>query len=305
MWEFLKKTNPIERRNIFLGAILIVCFLSLTLYSFFQTTQFKRKIQLFSNLEKAIKAEISNPEIDYSFFIKDLNFPGLELAFAKDKQFPGASLIKLPILAVAFKAVGEKRISLEDKVIIRRQDIVGGSGELKSLTLPYELTLKELLEFMIVASDNTATNKVIDLLGFKYINNGFKELGLKNTSLAREMMDFRRRRKGVENYTSCQDIVYIFEKIYNKKLINKDFSCLALSFLKKQKVSDRIPHYLPKSVVVAHKTGLEKGVVHDAGIVFAPKSDYIICVLMKDIKSFKQAKKIIAQISLLTYNLYQ
>jgi len=117
-------------------------------------------------------------------------------------------------------------------------------------------------------------------------------------------MDFSQRKKGVENYTNPADIAYILEKIYRGELVNKKLSKLALSFLKKQKVNDRLPRYLPDGVIVAHKTGLERGVVHDAGIVFTPKGDYLICVLVKGTKSYSRAKKFIAQFSLLTYNLY-
>jgi beta-lactamase class A len=120
------------------------------------------------------------------------------------------------------------------------------------------------------------------------------------------MMDFSQRSNGVENYTAASDIVYLLEKIYNKQLIDRAYSELILSFLKKQKIKDRIPRYLPKGVIVAHKTGLERGIVHDAGIVFSPKDDYIICVLTKKVKVYSKAKKFIAQLSLLTYkNLYR
>jgi beta-lactamase class A len=158
---------------------------------------------------------------------------------------------------------------------------------------------------MIADSDNTATNKVIDLLGREYINKSFKRFGLKRSFLKRKMMDFSGRRRGIENYTCVSDIAMLLEKIYGNKLIDSQSSQLALSFLRKQKINDRIPRYLPEEADVAHKTGLERGVVHDAGIVFAPKGDYIICVLTKKVKDYQQAKKFIAKITLLTYNFYQ
>jgi beta-lactamase class A len=116
------------------------------------------------------------------------------------------------------------------------------------------------------------------------------------------MMDFSKRRKGIENYTSAADITYLLEKIYNKELINRKSSNMMLAFLLRQKMKDRIPRYLPKNVEVAHKTGLERGVVHDAGIIFSVKSDCIVCVLTKGVKKYSKAKKFIANLSLLTYN---
>jgi len=280
-------------------SIAFIFFIGLQLFSFYQ------KDILLQDLGKQIKESAEANYPTSSFFVKDLSFPGLTLKENSRIPFPAASIIKLPILAAAFMAIEQGLISLEERVVINHKDITNGSGRLKTYKLPYVLSFQELLEFMISVSDNTATNKVISLLGFTFINDSFIELGLDQTVLARKMMDFKQRRKGIENYTCSKDIVFILDRVYHRRLVSKKFSELALSFLKKQKVKDRIPRYLPKEVVVAHKTGLERGVVHDAGIVFSRGGNYIICVLAKKGTSFKQAKKFIAQVSLLTYNLYQ
>ncbi len=69
-----------------------------------------------------------------------------------------------------------------------------------------------------------------------------------------------------------------------------------LEILKRQKINDRIPKYLPESTVIAHKTGELFGVKHDAGIVFSEKGDYII-VLMSDTASEAHAAEVEAKIS--------
>jgi beta-lactamase class A len=134
-------------------------------------------------------------------------------------------------------------------------------------------------------------------LGLNYINNVFASFGLNDTILQRRIMDFSARSDGVENYISCRDLVYLFDNIYRGQLINKNYSELMLSLLLQQKVNDRIPRFLPKDVKVAHKTGLERTVVGDAGIVFAGNCDYSLCVLTSKFRSYSQAKKFIAQIS--------
>lgn len=255
-------------------------------------------------VEKA-SLEAKNFSGDFSFVIKDLDNPHLKFLYNEDEQFAAASLIKVPILAVTFKAIQERKFSLSTILIVKKKDIVGGSGVIKTMNLPVRISVRELLENMIAQSDNTATNKIIELLGFEYINEGFGELGLKNTVLKRKMMDFSKRKEGVENYTTAYDIALTMEKISRQELINKSFSKLAVVFLKRQKVNDRLPRYLPEGVVIAHKTGLERGVVHDAGIVFTPQGNYVICILTKKVKNYNEAKKFIAKLSLLTYNLYQ
>lgn len=274
-------------------------------YFFFQVTKFYQKYRLIPDLKVKIQDQLKSSGFRCSLVIKDLDFPGLRFEIDSEKKIPAASLIKLPILAGALKAVEEGKVSLQDEVVIKGADTAGGSGKLKAAMLPLTLTFEKLLEFMISSSDNTATNKVIHILGFEYLNNSFKDFNLNETVLTRKMMDFTKRRLGIENYTSSRDIVLLLDRIYNKKLVNKRLSRLALEFLKKQSINDRLSRYLPNEAIIAHKTGLERGVVHDAGIIFAPEGNYIICVLLSKVKNYKKAKKFIAQTSLFTYNLYQ
>lgn len=293
-----------KKRSFFkhIGFILIVTAASLALCGHIiasQKEQFKRSLQ------KEIGEIAENNEGEFSCVIRTLKFPYTQWQIAENEPFPAASLIKVPMLAVVFGAIEAGTLSLEDNITIRRRDITGGSGVIKAMKVPVVFTLDELLKIMISASDNTATNKVIGLLGYEYYNRGFKDLGLRETSLVRKMMDFSRRDEGVENYTSSRDIAFLLEKMYNRELVSEAASNKMIEYLKKQKVNDRLPRYLPKEVTVAHKTGLERGVVHDAGIVFSEKGDYIICVLTKGVSSYKEAKKFIADTSLTTYNLYQ
>jgi len=78
-----------------------------------------------------------------------------------------------------------------------------------------------------------------------------------------------------------------------------------MAMLKLTRMNDRIPKYLPVEIAVAHKTGLEKEVCHDAGIVFTKSGDYIICVLTKHINpDSRLSKEFIAKISLDVYKYF-
>jgi len=255
-------------------------------------------------MERAVLAQAHSWRGDCAVVIRDMAYPKLSVKVNEDKIFPAASLIKLPILAVAFKAIDEGRFSLDTVLVIGRGDIAGGSGRIKTMNLPQRLKVRQLMAYMIAYSDNTATNVFIRLMGYDYLNSGFKSLGLQHTVLRRAMMDFSGRDRGVENYTSAADIALILEGIHNKKLVSKKYCQLAVYLLKKQTVRDRLPLYLPNNASVANKTGLERGVVHDAGIVFSSKGNYVICVLTGKVKAYKKAKNFIAQMSRLAYNAY-
>jgi len=301
--HFLKRYFSRPRVVVSVAAILLLC-LVFNFILFLNLVNYNKKVWLFNSLRKEITTQLKDNSINYSILIRDLGIFGPKFSYNENSSIVAASLIKLPVLAVVFVAENEGLLSLDQEVIIQRKDITGGSGILKAKKLPLALRLSELLKIMVSRSDNTATNKIIELLGFDYLNLKFKELGLHDTSLSRKMMDFKSRKKGIENYTSARDIAYLLEKIYKKDFLNKKFSELALSWLKQQKVKDRLPRYLPEGTVVAHKTGLERGIVHDAGIVFSAGGNYIICVMLSNASSYKKAKKFIAQLSLLTYNLY-
>jgi beta-lactamase class A len=161
------------------------------------------------------------------------------------------------------------------------------------------------MALMVTRSDNTAANLLIDLLGRKYLNAYFKRIGLRNTNLSREMMDFKYRKKGIENYTTSKDVSVLLEKMYKGTFINATVSRQCLALLKRQKVKDRIPRKLPRDVVVAHKTGLERSVCHDAGIVFTSNGDFLICVLTKSKAGFGTSKEFIARIAAYTYHNYK
>lgn len=292
-----------KRKRVFIVFFTMTVIASFCLYFIYtETASCAQTYKSFQRLEDKVEIISKNFKGEYSYVIKNIEKPFCEISRNENKMFPAASVIKLPIAAVAFKAVKEGRVSLNQKFTISAKEVAGGSGIIKAMPAPVVLTFQEILEIMIANSDNTATNKIISILGYNYLNKGFRELGLKRTVLKRKMMDFSGRKRGIENYTSASDIVFLLEEIYKGELIDRDSSEMMLSFLSKQKINDRIPRYLPKSVKVAHKTGLERGVVHDAGIIFSSKGDYVICVFTKKVKDYSKAKRFIARLSLATYN---
>ena len=293
----------LKRKRVLFAFFSIVFLAAFCLYFIYtETASCAQNYKSFVALKNKVSIIARGFSGEYSYIIKDMEKPYCKISRNGNKIFPAASVIKLPVAAVAFRAVKEGKVSLSQKFTITAKDITGGSGIIKTMHTPVVLTFQKIIKIMISNSDNTATNKIIDILGYKYLNRGFKELGLKRTVLKRKMMDFSKRKRGVENYTSASDIAFLLEEIYNKKLVDKKSSRTILSFLSKQKINDRIPRYLPKNVKVAHKTGLERGVVHDAGIIFSSRGDCVVCVFTKKVKDYSKAKKFIARLSLATYN---
>ncbi len=229
-----------------------------------------------------------------------------EIAFNEDTLIPSASLVKVPIMLSCFYAAQDGKISLKDIISLKSCQKVSGSKVLGREPAGSVFTVEELFNPMITQSDNAAANVLIDYLGFDTLNTYFKKMGLKNTNIARKMMDFKERREGEENYTTAGDMAYLLEQLYYKKFLNKDVSEKCLELLGQQKINDRIPRKLPRGTYVVHKTGLERHVCHDVGIVFTNKGNFLICVLAKHEDRFaRNTKKFISDVTLLTYNYYK
>lgn len=292
------------RRLIWLIIIGFLIYLSFnTAYIYRQ--RLKQRRANWAALEKKVKKQAETFGQGTGIVIKDLS-TGWKITVNANRSFPSASMVKVPIMASIFYARAEKRLDLKQRLALKNRYKASGSGVLKGYAQGTALDIDDLIELMITESDNTAANMLIGYMGFSPLNNYFKKLGLNNTNIARKMMDFKSRRYGVENFTSASDLAYLLEEIYNYKLINEPFSRRCLQILKKQKIRDRIPAKLPPGTIVAHKTGLERGICHDAGIVFTPRGDFIICVLTQHhYKTSRPAKKFISDIALDVYNYCQ
>ncbi len=260
----------------------------------------------WGKLEKAIGKKVTGFKGTVGIVIKDLD-TGREIAFNKNTLMPSASLVKIPIMLSCFYAAQDGKIGLKDIVSLKSSERVAGSKVLGNMPSGSRFTVEELFDPMITQSDNAAANALIDVLGFDTLNGYFKKMGLRNTNIARHMMDFKEREEGEENYTSTADMAYLLEKLYRKQFLNREVSDRCLSLLGGQKINDRIPRKLPRDgVFVAHKTGLERHVCHDVGIVYTQTGNFLICVLVKhDSKLARPAKKFISNIALLTYNYYR
>jgi len=303
------------KRIIFI--CVLACFLgSVTYFSYSKYQAFKKaeekRILLekrkaaWDNLRIAVKNRIDIFGNHPSVVIKDLDMDW-EIDFNKDSLVPSASLVKIPIMLSCFYAAEEKKINLKNSIYLKASEKVEGSKVLGEKPAGSVFTVAELIEPMITQSDNTATNLLIDYIGFDTLDMYFKKIGLKNTNIARKMLDFKGRKEGIENYTTAEDMAFVLEELYHSNFINKEVSKQCLLLLGQQKINDRIPKKLPKDgTFIAHKTGLERHVCHDVGIVYTQKGNFLICVLVKhENKGAEPAKKLISNIALLTYNYFQ
>ena len=103
---------------------------------------------------------------------------GEQLAWNPDETIGTASTVKVALYAEVMRQRRLGRIDLDAAVVTREADLVGGSGVLSVLRPGLRCTVADLCTLMIVVSDNTATNMLIDLLGgVAAVNEGLDTLG--------------------------------------------------------------------------------------------------------------------------------
>lgn len=220
-----------------------------------------------------------------------------------DRSYPAASLIKIPILLEVFRQAQEGDISLSDKVTIPKEGRVGGAGVLVSLSDQLTLTIEDLVTLMIIVSDNTATNLLIDRLGSIAIQELCHTFKLKHTRLLRKMMDFEAMEQGLNNYTSALDIITCLKVLDIGKEYSQTSRGKMLYILGQQQFDTKLPSRMDQEkVYIGNKTGELPGIEHDCAIIkFREKTAYI-SVLIDGLGETESGKDTIAQIGELIYD---
>jgi beta-lactamase class A len=205
---------------------------------------------------------------------------GRIFAYNADAVFPTASSIKIPIMIQIFRDERAGKFSFNDKATLGGKDNVGGStGPLQNALDkgPVTLTIRELLEDMIQYSDNSATNKLIDLVGMDRVNALIRELGLQQTRLRRKMMDIAAATRGDENVSTPLEMARLVKALYDNKAADPRSCQEMLAIMKK--VNAYMRPAIPANIEVASKPGDLDGVRTETGLVYLPKRPFIVSVM--------------------------
>ena len=156
---------------------------------------------------KSIKRYLETRIGTYSFYFEDLE-SGFVYGYNENVTMIAAGCMKLPIAVSLIKAVEDGKLDFMTKIPISGKDKVYGKGIIHEFS-ERDYTIFELLVAMLIQSDNTAANKIIDLVGMDNINQDIKTLGLLNTKLNRKTSDEVSPKTDVENITSSYDLSLI------------------------------------------------------------------------------------------------
>jgi beta-lactamase class A len=238
------------------------------------------------SLEERIAPLVKEHKGKVAIAVKNLK-TGESYTLNGDEPMPTASLIKFPIMVEVYFQVAEGKINLANHVMLRKEDMVPGSGILTyHFSDGANFPLRDAVRLMIVYSDNTATNLVLDRIGIDSTNKRMAKLGLPNTRINAKVfrgsttsVDPERTKRFGLGSTTANEMVALAEKLYQGKLVSPEACKDMLETMKKCDDKDKLKRFLPPNAVVAHKTGSVSDIKTDAGIIYTPGGPVAICVL--------------------------
>jgi beta-lactamase class A len=205
------------------------------------------------------------------------------LALDPDRVMPTASVIKLAVLAEVFRQDQAGSLSLGERIVLDEGNRVGGSGVLKDLSAGVALSVLDYATLMIVVSDNTATNMLVDRVGGVGAVNRFvrEQLGLETIALHRKVSFAGPAEPGSRpllGEASPRHLMELVSLMWQRKLVSPRACDGMLAILGRQHFLDQVPRFLdcdllaqesrpPKGIAVACKTGMVDGTRADAGLL--------------------------------------
>lgn len=228
---------------------------------------------------KEIKRYLESRIGQYSFYFEDLD-GGYIYGFNENVKMTSAGCMKLPIAIALFKEVENDKISLDTKLNICRDDKVFGTGIIHEFC-ERDYTVLELVIAMLIQSDNTAANKIIDVLGIERINEIIKDMGLSNTELNRKTMDEKNVRDVVENLTSSFDLCKCWKHLYKHTYLSEAHSNKLIDILRRQQLKNKVSFYIPENFkqTIASKSGDLEGIENDTCIIQIPKGNFALTIM--------------------------
>jgi beta-lactamase class A len=220
--------------------------------------------------------------------VKNLD-TGEAFLWHESDPMPTASLIKFPVMVETYRQAEERKVDLDKPVTLKKEDKVPGSGILTSHFSPgASFSLRDAVHLMIVYSDNTATNLVVDVIGIGSTAETMAALGYPNTKLhskvfRRDTSLFPERSKqfGLGS-TTALEMLRLCESLHKRELVSPQASEEMLKHMLACDDKDKFPRFLPAGTKIAHKTGSDDGTRTAAGILTTPRGPVALCVLSSE-----------------------
>lgn len=248
------------------------------------------------SLHAHVSAIASNLHGEIGVYARTLADTAPVATYNASAHFPTASVIKVLIMTTAYWLEERNPGVLEQRIVYRREELIGGSDFLGSAVDGTAYTVRQLIVPMITVSDNTAANLLMTHLGMAEINAVGRRIGMTHTRLARHFMDYSAIGRHNDNVSTPADmgrLLYVIERGSHEgipTIVSPPHCRAMLDIMLRQTDRDGIPAALPRGVAVANKTGELDGTRNDIAVI-GPFSDspLVLAIMTKDVQNYGDA----------------
>src|SRR4030095_6289387 len=239
-------------------------------------------------LDDQVKSLVSTFKGKVSLHAKNLD-TGESYSFNADERVRTASTIKIAVMIEAFARVAEGKARWTDELVLTKEKKVSGSGILNELSDGLHLTLRDGVNLMMILSDNTATNLVLDVLTTDAVNARMESLGFKQIKINRKVMsggesiagkDPENKKFGL-GVATPREMVLVMEKLERGEVINPAVSKEMIELMKSEQGRNAIGRSL-WSVPMASKYGALDRLRSAVGILYTKNGRIVMAISCDD-----------------------
>src|SRR5678810_885769 len=249
---------------------------------------FSVSAQSQTSLDDQVKPIVSSFKGKVSLFAKNLD-TGETYALNPYERVRTASTIKVAVMIEAFARVAEGKAKWTDQVVLTKEKKVSGSGILQELSDGLHLTLRDAVNLMMMLSDNTATNLVLDVLTTDAVNARMESLAFKNIKINRKVMsggesqagkDPENKKYGLGRATP-REMVLVMEKLERGEIISPAVSKEMIELMKREQDRNAIGRSL-WNLPMASKYGALDRLRSAIGIIYTSKGKIAMAISCDD-----------------------
>ncbi|MFZ9873726.1 MAG: serine hydrolase, partial [Steroidobacteraceae bacterium] len=249
-----------------------------------------------NSLESKLRGMIRGFAGTVSVYARNLD-SGNEVGIEPDRRVRTASTIKLPIACALAAEVEARRARWDERLVIRAQDKVSGSGVLADFSEGETISLRDAQTLMIIVSDNTATNLILDRIGADAVNDFMNSLGLTQTRSMRKIRGDGTQLKPAQGWSregekpenkkfgigasTSREMVRLLELLEQGRVVSAAASKDLLSILERQQYKDGIGRRSGE-IRIASKSGSLDALRSDVGIAYTPHGRIAIAITVDD-----------------------
>src|SRR5829696_3727118 len=261
---------------------------TVTLLLFLLLGSISAAAQAQTSLDDQVKPLVASFKGKVSLFAKNLD-TGETYALNPDERVRTASTIKIAVMIEAFARVAEGKAKWTDEVVLTKAKKVSGSGILNELSDGLKLTLRDAVNLMMILSDNTATNLVLDVLTTDAVNARMESLGFKQIKIMRKVgsggesaagKDPENKKFGLGMATP-REMVLVLEKLERGEVISPATSKEMIELMKREQGRNAIGRTL-WNVPMASKYGALDRLRSAVGILYTKNGKIAMAISCDD-----------------------